>query len=224
MDDQDTQTAALNLTVADYFDELLERIRNIRSSERRMYQRITEILALSADYEKSSDESSHFFRSVQNKLHYAATGLTAAQIVSQRADQRQPNMGLTSWQGATVRKSDVTIAKNYLTQDEISTLDRLLVQWLDFAEERVLHRQQVFMSDWLEILDDFLRLEEREVLADTIDNLSREQANIHAEREYEQFAARRHLLLKSERKRSQLAELIREARRAAHTKDNGKTP
>jgi hypothetical protein len=221
-DERPGSPAVTGLLVADYFDELLERIRDIRASERRMYLRVTEIFALAADYEPSSAESSEFFRTVQNKLHFAATGLTAAEIISSRADHQQPNMGLTSWQGATVRKADVLVAKNYLTREEISGLNRMVVLWLDFAEDRALKRQQVHLQDWITILDDFLRFSDREVLDDATDNTARESANARAQAEYEQFAARRRLLLEAEGRRQQLAELIRAARRSARADDAGK--
>jgi hypothetical protein len=211
---------ARGLLVADYFDELLERIRDIRASERRMYLRVTEIFALAADYEPSGVASSTFFRTVQNKLHYAATGLTAAEIVGSRADHQKPNMGLTSWQGATVRKADVLVAKNYLTADEIAGLNRIVLKWLDFAEERTLHRQQVLLEDWIRILDDFLHASEREVFGDAPDNAARERANRHATAEYEQFDARRRMLLEAEGRRRQLAERIRAARSSAREQDD----
>src|SRR5215213_2981530 len=121
--------------VPDYFDELLERIRDIRASERRMYLRVREILALAADYTPSDAATRLVFQTVQNKLHYAATGMTAAELIATRSDARRPNMGLTSWRGA-VRKGDVTVAKNYLNAEEIEELNRIVVMFLDFAEDQ----------------------------------------------------------------------------------------
>ena len=118
----------------DYFDELLERIRDIRASERRVYLRVREILALAADYSPSEPETQLFFQAVQNKLHFAATGKTAPELIAERADASQPNMGLTTWKSGVVRKGDVTVAKNYLREAEINELNRIVVMFLDFAE------------------------------------------------------------------------------------------
>jgi hypothetical protein len=148
----------------DYFDELLERIRDIRASERRMYLRVREIFALAGDYDSSSRRTHEFFQTIQNKLHYAATGLTAPELISTRADRTKPNMGLTSWKGGAVRKADVTVAKNYLNNDEIGELNRIVNMWLDFAEDQARRRKQVFLRDWTSKLDDFLRFNERAVL------------------------------------------------------------
>lgn len=117
--------------VPDYFDELLERIRDIRASERRMYLRVRDIFALAGDYDPSRKETIEFFQIVQNRLHFAATGKTAPELIAERADHAQPNMGLTTWKGTAVRKSDVTIAKNYLREDEITELNRIVTMWLD---------------------------------------------------------------------------------------------
>jgi hypothetical protein len=121
--------------VPDYFDELLERIRDIRASERRMYLRVKEIFALAADYQPSAPDCVKFFQIMQNKLHFAAAGQTAAELIAARADHTKPNMGLTTWKGAAVRKADVTVAKNYLSEEEISELNRIVVMWLDYAED-----------------------------------------------------------------------------------------
>ena len=174
----------------DYFDELLERIRDIRASERRVYLRVREILALAADYSPSEPETQLFFQTVQNKLHFAATGKTAPELIADRADASLPNMGLTAWKGARVRKSDVTTAKNYLREEEIDELNRIVVMFLDFAEDQARRRKQIFLSSWQTRLDDFLRLNERAILP-TAGKVSREEADSVAERQYEQFAARR---------------------------------
>jgi hypothetical protein len=122
--------------VPDYFDELLERIRDIRASEKRMYLRVREIFALAGDYNPSRRETTEFFQIIRNKLHYAATGKTAPELIAGRADHTKPNMGLTAWKGDVVRKADVTIAKNYLDRDEIAELNRIVTMWLDFAEDQ----------------------------------------------------------------------------------------
>jgi hypothetical protein len=148
----------------DYFDEMLERIRDIRASERRMYLRIREIFALAADYSPSDAETQLFFQTIQNKLHFAATGKTAPELVAERADASKPNMGLTAWKGEVVRKADVTIAKNYLSEEEIGELNRIVVMFLDFAEDQARRRKQIFLQNWQTRLDDFLRLNERAIL------------------------------------------------------------
>ena len=174
----------------DYFDELLERIRDIRASERRVYLRVREILALAADYEATEPETQVFFQTIQNKLHFAATGKTAAELIAERADGAQPNMGLKAWHGGVVRKGDVTIAKNYLREDEIEELNRIVVMFLDFAEDQARRRKQIFLQNWLTRLHDFLNLNERAILPDA-GKVSREEAHRQAEAEYERFAARR---------------------------------
>jgi len=174
----------------DYFDELLARIRDIRSSERRVYLRVREILALAADYEATEPETQVFFQTIQNTLHFAATGKTAAELIAERADAAQANMGLKVWQGGVVRKGDVTIAKNYLREEEIEELNRLVVMFLDFAEDQARRKKQIFLQNWLTRLHDFLNLNERAILPDA-GKVSREEAHQLAEAEYERFAARR---------------------------------
>jgi len=176
--------------VPDYFDELLERIRDIRASERRMYLRVREILALAADYQPDDQDSQVFFQTVQNKLHYAVSGKTAPELIAQRADSTRPNMGLTSWRGALVRKGDVTIAKNYLNEQEITDLNRVVTMFLDYAEDQARRRKQVFIRDWRAKLDDFLRFNERNVLPDA-GHVTREEADRKAEHQYGLFAQRR---------------------------------
>lgn len=173
----------------DYFDELLERIRDIRASERRVYLRVREILALAADYSPSEPETQTFFQTIQNKLHFAATGKTAPELIAGRANAGQPNMGLTSWKSGVVRKGDVTVAKNYLREAEIDELNRIVVMFLDFAEDQARRRKQIFLHNWQARLDDFLRLNERAILPDA-GKVSREQADALAEQEYDRFAAR----------------------------------
>lgn len=150
--------------VPDRFDELLDRIRDIRASERRMYLRVREIFAMAADYSPSLPETTQFFRFIQNKLHFAVTGKTAAELIAERADSRRPNMGLTTWKSGSVQKADVTVAKNYLHEPEISELNRIVTMWLDFAEDQARRRKEVFLKDWAEKLDAFLKFNDRDVL------------------------------------------------------------
>jgi hypothetical protein len=178
------------LGVPDYFDDLLARIRDIRASERRMYLRVRDIFAMAADYEPSSQETAMFFRVIQNKLHFAATGATAAELIQTRASHELPNMGLTSWKSSEVRKTDVTIAKNYLSVGEIDELNRIVVMWLDFAEDQARRRKQVFLKDWERRLDEFLQFNERDVLEHP-GRVSKEDADTFAQEQYDRFAERR---------------------------------
>ena len=177
-------------SVPDYFDEMLSRIRDIRASERRLYLRVKEIFAMAADYEPSWSETTKFFSVIQNKLHYAATGMTAAALIQSRANHSLPNMGLTTWKGDEVRKTDATVAKNYLTETEIDELNRIVVMWLDFAEDQARRRKQVFMKDWEQRLDEFLKFNERRVLGNA-GKVSKQVADEIAKDEYEQFSQRR---------------------------------
>ena len=183
--------------VPDYFDELLERIRDIRASERRMYLRVREIFALAADYTPDDSTTSKVFQVIQNKLHFAATGLTAPELIAARAQADAPNMGLTSWRGDQVLKSDVVIAKNYLSETEIDELNRIVVMFLDFAEDQARRRAQIFLKDWQARLDDFLRFNDRAVLPDA-GRVSRDEANRVASEEYSRVAARRRAELEAE--------------------------
>lgn len=176
--------------VPDYFDELLERIRDIRASERRMYLRVRDILALAADYAPKAEETQRVFRVVQNKLHFAATGLTAPEIIARRADEAAPNMGLTAWKGDRVARTDVTVAKNYLLEPEIAELNRIVTMFLDFAEDQASRRKQIFIRDWEQRLDDFLRFNDRKVLGDG-GSISRDDADKRAQAAFEAFAQRR---------------------------------
>lgn len=186
----------------DYFDELLERIRDIRASERRMYLRVREIFALAADYEPSTPESIRFFQVMQNKLHFATTGKTAAELIASRADRTQPSMGLTTWAGADVRKTDVVVAKNYLREGEITELNRIVVMWLDYAEDQAKRRRQVFLHDWEKKLDEFLAFNERRVLPHA-GSVSKADADARAEAEYEAFSDRRRAFLEAESERAE---------------------
>lgn len=183
--------------VPDYFDELLERIRDIRASERRMYTRVREIFALAADYDKNDAHTQKTYQILQNKLHYAATGKTAPEIVHARADAQKPNMGLRTWQGRDVRKSDVTIAKNYLDEPEIDELNRIVVMFLDYAEDQTRKRTPVYMAEWPKKLDAFLTFNERSLLPNA-GSIGRGEADAHAEAEYDRFAARRRATLEAE--------------------------
>jgi hypothetical protein len=183
LDDQKLKEQA---TVGDYFDELLERIRDIRSSEKLLYKRVREICALSIDYQSGSEESQLFFATVQNKFHFAVTGRTASEIVKTRADAKKPNMGLTSFSGEVVRKKDVTVAKNYLDATEIDTLNLLVAQFLDFAELQAKRQKEVHMAEWLVKLDEILRLNGFEILNDK-GRVSARISDEHAHAQYEAF-------------------------------------
>jgi hypothetical protein len=148
----------------DYFDELLERIREIRASEKRFYQKVRDLFATAVDYDKNSDTAQLFFRKVQNKMLWAVTGHTAAELIADRADPSQPNMNLQSWSGGRVRKQDVVVAKNYLQKAELEELDRVVVMYLDYAEDQAKRRNTMTMGEWEEKLDSFLSFNERDLL------------------------------------------------------------
>jgi len=207
MDDERLKNPPVaNSSAADYFDEMLERIRDIRASERRMYLRVREIFSLAADYQPSLQETTRFFQIIQNKLHFAITGLTAAEIIQHRVDHNQPNMGLTNWKSGKVLKQDVTVAKNYLKSEEIDELNRIVSMWLDFADDKARRRQQLFLTDWNSRLDDFLRFNERDVLTHS-GKVSKRAADDHAKQEYEKFAQHRRALLETEAKQNPLQAL-----------------
>jgi len=208
----------------DYFDELLERIRDIRASERRMYLRVKEIFALAADYQPEDKETQVFFQTVQNKLHFAISGKTAPELVAERADARKPNMGLTTWKGGIVRKGDVTIAKNYLNEGEISSLNRVVTMFLDFAEDQAKRRKQVFMRGWRTKLDEFLKFNERAVLNDA-GRVTREDADRHAEAQYRLFEERRRKELEAQGEvefNAGIAQLEGKVKKIAASKPKGK--
>ncbi|MDR1164809.1 MAG: virulence RhuM family protein [Deltaproteobacteria bacterium] len=148
----------------DYFEELPRRVQDIRTSERRFYQKITDIYATSVDYDPTTDQSVDFFKTVQNKLHWAVTGMTAAEIIHSRADSAKPNMGLTTWRGAKVREGDVAIAKNYLSEEELLALNSLVEQYPLFTERQAQRRQRIYMADWIKRLDAFLSINEENIL------------------------------------------------------------
>ncbi len=174
----------------DYFDELLRRIQDIRTSERRFYQKITDIYATSIDYDSTSETSLVFFKTVQNKLHWAITGQTAAEIIQQRVDSSKTNMGLTNWTGTKVRKSDVSVAKNYLNEEELKALNNLVEQYLLFAEGQAMRRKPMYMKDWVEKLNSFLQINERGILTHA-GNITHEIAKELAEKEYDKFHIKR---------------------------------
>jgi hypothetical protein len=171
-----------------YFEELLDRIRDIRSSERVFWQKVLDIYATSIDYDPKADTSKLFFQTVQNKMHWAIVGQTAAEIVHERADAQKPHMGLTSWAGAKPRKGDVSIAKNYLSEAEIKALNLIVSAYLDFAELQAVTRKPMYMADWIRKLDDFIRISDREILTHA-GKISHETAKLKAEAEYETFRA-----------------------------------
>lgn len=178
---------------ADYFDELLERIRDIRASEKRVYQKVKEIFALSVDYDGKSEAAQLFFKSVQNKLEYAATGHTAPEIIAARADASKDNMGLTAFKGVKVRKSDVVVAKNYMTQEEINTLNLIVNMYLDYAELQAKQHRVMHMAEWETKLNQFLQFNGREVLQN-FGTVQREVAEALAVTEYEKYDAHRRML------------------------------
>ncbi len=174
----------------DYFDELLERIREIRASERRAYQKIADVFEqCSSDYQSNSEETRLFYKIVQNQLHFAVTGRTAAEIVHGRADSQKPFMGLTTWKNAPkgkVLRSDIMVAKNYLNEEEVSKLDRLVAMFIDFAELRALNRQIMTMTDWIKQVERFLAFNEQQLLKDA-GRISHEMAMLKANEEYDKF-------------------------------------
>ena len=188
MDDERLKNDGSILTKK-YFEEQLERIREIRMSERKFYQKITDIYATSIDYDKTAKATIRFFSSVQNKLHYAVSGNTAAEIIYNRADSQKENMGLTSWKGAPdskIHKYDVVIAKNYLSEKEIGQLERMVSAYLDLAEMQAMRHIPMTMEDWEERLNGFLTLWDHDVLKDN-GKISAELAKIHAETEFEKY-------------------------------------
>ncbi len=178
----------------DYFDELLERIRVIRASEKRFYQKIRDIYMLSADYDPKHPMTQEFFATVQNKLIFAVTGMTAAEVIHSRADALRPNMGLTTWKGAgrgkVLGKQDVEIAKNYMKKEEIETLDLLVNQYIDFAELQTRSRKVMYMNNWKTKLDAFLQLNERDIL-NSAGKISAELAKELAYAQYDKYANHR---------------------------------
>jgi len=179
-----------NIFGKDYFEEQLARIRNIRSSERRLYQKITDIYAqCSADYDPKTDITLKFFATVQNKMHFAITGQTAAEIISERANSSKSHMGLTTWKNApngAIWETDVVIAKNYLNEKELDHLNRIVTMYLDYAEMQAERGVAMYMSDWVEKLNAFLKFNERDILADA-GKISHEVAKALVMKEYEKY-------------------------------------
>lgn len=172
-----------------YFDELLSRIRDIRSSEKVFYRKILEIYALSIDYDPRAESTRLFFKTVQNKMHFSAHGNTAAEIIYERANAEKDFMGLTSWTGALPKRTDAEIAKNYLSSDELDTLNRIVSLYLDFAELQAKSHQPMYMKDWIQKLDDFLKLSGKELLTHA-GRISAELAKEKADMEYNKFKER----------------------------------
>jgi len=173
-----------------YFEELLARIRDIRSSEKVFWRKVLDIYATSVDYDSRTETSRHFFSVMQNKMHWAAHGHTAAEVVVKRAKAEDPNMGLTSWSGENIRKSDVSIAKNYLSAEELDTLNRIVTMYLEFAELQALSRKKMYMNDWISKLDDFLKISERNLLSHA-GKISHKNALEKAYKEYEKYHQKR---------------------------------
>ncbi|HID7484813.1 TPA: virulence RhuM family protein [Morganella morganii] len=207
MDDERLKNPPIGQSVVpDYFDEMLERIRDIRASERRVYLRVKEIFTMAADYEPSNKETNRFFQTIQNKLHFACTGMTAAELIASRADASQPDMGLTSYKSDEVRKADVTVAKNYLRENELKELNRIVNMWLDFAEDQALRRKQVFLQDWDIKLDQFLSFNDRNVLQGA-GGISKKAADEKAKEAFDVFAQKRRRLKEAEGARANIAAL-----------------
>lgn len=179
---------------ADYYEELLKRIRTIRASEKRFYEKVKQIYALSIDYNKDDKQTREFFATVQNKMHYSVHGHTAAEIIHDRADSAKENMGLTTWRGSekgySLTETDVVIAKNYLSEPEIEELERIVIMYLDHAEDMARRQAPMHMSDWKAVLDEFLKFKKRDILT-TAGKISAEIAKQKALKEYEIFDAKR---------------------------------
>ena len=172
-----------------YFDELLARIRDIRSSEKVFWRKVLEIYATSIDYDPHAEASVRFFKQVQNKMHWAAHNHTAAEVIYQRADAEKENMGLTSWSGDTIHRSDVEVAKNYLTEAELDALNKIVTAYLDIAEVHALNQEPMYMKDWLETIDDYLKMTRRDILT-TSGHVSHKQAIEKAHAEYDKYKNR----------------------------------
>lgn len=179
-----------NLGGGNYFDELLSRIRDIRSSEKVFWRKVLEIYATSIDYDPRAESSILFFKQVQNKMHWAAHKHTAAEVIYQRADADKDNMGLTSWAGKEIKRSDVEIAKNYLSEKEIDALNKIVTAYLDIAEVHALNQEPMYMKDWLETIDDYLKMTRRDILTRK-GRVTHKQALEKAHEEYEKYRKQR---------------------------------
>lgn len=192
----------------DYFDELLERIRDIRASEKRFYQKVKDVFATAVDYDPNSAIAREFFATVQNKVTFAVTGHTAAELIRKRADSQVDNMGLTSWDGKKVTKADTSVAKNYLTKDEVTELNRLSTMFMDSVEDRARRRKQVKMADWAQFTDKFLDFNDRDVLKNA-GKVSRAAGEAHAHGEYLKFDAARKAAALEQSEREHFEEISR---------------
>ena len=202
-----------------YFDELLARIRDIRSSEKVFWRKVLDIYATSIDYAPDSKLSQQFFAAVQNKMHWAAHGHTAAEVIHDRADASKPHMGMTTWSGETPRKTDAEIAKNYLNKKELEVLNRIVSMYLDFAEFQALNRHPMHMREWLAKLDDFLKLSERDILKDA-GKISHDQALEKAHTEYERY--HKEIINEPSPVERQCLEAIREVKRIEASRKGGR--
>lgn len=189
-DDRLKNPVISDVKAPDYFDELLHRIKDIRASEKRVYLRIKEIFKLAGDYDPSWSETTKFFSRIQNKLHFAITHQTAAEIIHSRADATKPNMGITAIEKENIKSTDVVVAKNYLNEQEIDELNRIVIMWLDYAEDQANRRKQIFLKDWEEKLDGFLKFNERDVLVN-FGSVSKKEANKVDKEEYKKFSTQR---------------------------------
>jgi hypothetical protein len=202
-----------------YFDELLARIRDIRSSEKVFWRKVLDIYATSIDYNPDTDLSQKFFTVVQNKMHWAAHGHTAAEVIYGRADAGKPNMGMTTWSGDKPRKTDAEIAKNYLNEKELNVLNRIVSMYLDFAELQALNRTPMYMRDWIAKLDDFLKLSGRDILTHA-SKISHDKALGKAHAEYEQY--RKERLNEPSRVERQFLEAVKEMKQLEKSRKRGR--
>jgi hypothetical protein len=191
-----------------YFDELMSRIRDIRTSEKNFYYKVREIFRTSVDYEENTEATRQFFAVIQNKFHWAIHQHTAAEIIATRANADLPNMGLTTWQGDKIKKTDVVIAKNYLDEQEMKELNLLAEQYLVFAESQALQRKVMYMADWMKKLHDLLTINEREILMDA-GRISRALAEDIATREYERYKEKQNLMAERDPSVSRLEEVVK---------------
>lgn len=203
----------------DYFEELLQRIQDIRTSERRFYQKVTDIYATSIDYDPTAEISLAFFKTVQNKMHWAITGQTAAEIIHERADSSKTNMGLTNWSREEIKKADVSIAKNYLNEKELKALNNLVEQYLLFAEGQAMRKVPMYMKDWIKKLDSFLQVNERNILTHA-GQIAHETAKELAEAEYSKFYTKR--IKANDKKKSDFDKFTKQIR--THKKQIKKDP
>ncbi|MHB1328711.1 MAG: RhuM family protein, partial [Gemmatimonadales bacterium] len=210
---------------SDYFDELIERIRDIRASERMFYQKITDIYATSVDYNPAQPISQTFFAAVQDKLHWAIHGRTAAEVIAERANASRPNMGLTTWKnapGGPIRRADVTVAKNYLSEEEIRELNRVVTMYLDFAEDQARRKRPMHMAEWAGRLDAFLQFNERDVLTHA-GRISHQLAEQHAYAEFEKHEVERRRL-DAEQPTSDFDKAVEEVKRLEAGTRDAKAP